>query len=135
MDGIRAEMRPLLRMGAPRGVHNVNHRTVVPGLPVFRSRLTLFGLIPCGHSDLTFLSWDEGRGFVEQSPMTGMKAWRHERTIAPTETGCSLTDTLTFEPVAARRLVGWIVQRFFAHRHAVLRKRLGGSRRDVFKVQ
>jgi hypothetical protein len=125
MDGVLAEMRPLFRMGAPAGLRNLDDQAVILGQPVFRSRLYLFGFLPCGYSDLTFSSWNDRVGFVEQSPMTGMRLWRHERTISPTPGGCALTDTLTFEPRMAGGLVAWMIGRFFAHRHAVLRKRLG----------
>lgn len=127
MDGILAEMRPLLRMGAPAGLRNLDDRPIVPGQPVFRSPLFLFGILPCGHSDLMFESWNDRIGFVEQSPMTGMRFWRHERTISPSNEGCVLSDRLTFEPRIARRLTTALIQRFFGRRHAVLRKRLGGA--------
>ncbi len=41
---------------------------------------------------------DEGAGFVEQSPMKSMSLWRHERRIAASAGGCSVTDRLLFEP-------------------------------------
>jgi ligand-binding SRPBCC domain-containing protein len=126
MDGVLAEMRPLFRMGAPRGLRNLDDQKIIPGEPVFRSPLYLFGFIPAGYSDLTFMSWDDRVGFVEQSPMTGMRQWRHERRISRASAGCVLTDQLIFEPRIARRLMASIIRRFFNHRHAVLRKRLGG---------
>jgi ligand-binding SRPBCC domain-containing protein len=125
MDGVLAEMRPLFRMGAPRGLRNLDDREIIPGQLVFRSPLYLFGFIPAGHSDVTFMSWDDRVGFVEQSPMTGMRLWRHERRISRSGAGCVLTDQLIFEPRIARRLVASVIRRFFNHRHAVLRKRLG----------
>lgn len=126
MDGVLAEMRPLFRMGAPPGLQNLDDREIIPGQLVFRSPLYLFGFIPTGHSDLTFTSWNDRVGFVEQSAMTGMRLWRHERRIARAGAGCVLTDRLTFVPRIARRLVAFCIKQFFEHRHAVLRRRLGG---------
>ncbi len=124
-DGILREMRPLFRMTMPRGVKRLEDLEIVPGKRLFRSRLYLFGFLPFGYSDLTLLEWSDGVGFVEQSPMTGMKLWRHERTIHPTADGCTLTDKLTFEPRFAKSLVAWFTRRMFEHRHAVLRRNLG----------
>jgi ligand-binding SRPBCC domain-containing protein len=126
VDGVLAEMRPFFRMGMPRGLRNLDDQQIVPDRLLFRSPLYLFGFIPAGHSDLTFTSWEDRVGFVEQSPMTGMRQWRHERRVARSGAGCVVTDRLDFEPRFARRLVTLVIRRFFHHRHAVLRKRLGG---------
>jgi len=123
--GVTAEMRPLFRMGFPAGALVLDDGEIELGKPLFRSPLYLLGLIPVGHSDVSFSSWSPGLGFVEQSAMTGMRSWRHERTITPIARGCALTDVLKFEPVFARRLTRMMIRRFFKHRHAVLRKRLG----------
>jgi ligand-binding SRPBCC domain-containing protein len=70
---------------------------------------------------------DAGSGFVEESPMLSMKLWRHERRISSRGTRTVLTDTLTFEPRFARPLAEWLIRVTFEHRHAVLRKELGGG--------
>ena len=124
-SGILQEMSPWFRMSVPRGLTRLDEPPFVAGQPLFRSRLYLFRLIPWGHSDLTLLEWRAGNGFVEQSPMTGMKLWRHERWIEPHRGGCLLHDRLTFDPRFAGSLVAWFVQRMFTHRHAVLQKHLG----------
>lgn len=122
--GIRAEMRPWLRMTFLPGVKGLDQIEVLPGRLLFRSRLYLLGWIPCGHADLTMLEFTPGVGFVEQSPMTGMRLWRHERRIEAASSGSVLMDRLTFEPSLASPVASWFVGRFFAHRHAVLRKHL-----------
>lgn len=124
-DGIAREMGPWLRMTAPPGVTGLLDVDWQPGQPLFRSRIKLFGLIPVDYSDLTFLSLVEGEGFVEQSPMGSMRAWRHERHILPADTGCVLRDNLTFEPRLAGGLSAGITTAFFRHRHRMLRKHLG----------
>ena len=83
VDGILREIRPLLSMSVPPGIRSLEDLEVVPRRPLFRSHMRLFGLLPLGTSQLTLLELTPGRGFIEQSPMTGMRLWRHERRILP----------------------------------------------------
>jgi hypothetical protein len=132
--GIATELRPLMGMSVPSGVTSLADLAFVPEQRLFRSRITLFGLLPVDFSDLTLLELKENEGFVEQSPMGSMRLWRHERRIgaAPDDAArrsagrCTVTDLLTFEPRLARGLTTWAVKRLFTHRHAVLRRELGG---------
>lgn len=128
VQGISAELRPLLRMTVPKGVQSLADVRVRPGVRLFRSHVFLFGLIPFDYSDLTLLELNEGRGFVEQSPMGSMKLWRHERWITPsadTPGVTTLTDQLTFRPRTAPRFVAWVVEKIFNHRHKVIRAHFG----------
>ena len=122
---ISTEMWPYFRMTTPRGVTVIDDVTITLGTPLFRSRVYLFGFIRIDYSDVTLIEFSKGNGFVEQSPMGSMSLWRHERKIEGTTNGCILTDILTFQPRRAERLVAWFIGRVFAHRHAVLRSRLG----------
>ncbi len=123
MDGINDEMRPWLNMGAPPQVRDLQAVVLTPGKPLFRSPLKLFGLLPVGHSELTLLSLTPQEGFVEASPMTGMRSWRHHRRLADSDTGCTLQDILEFEPRVFPRTTGALVAFFFRHRHRRLRRR------------
>ncbi|MCG8393714.1 MAG: hypothetical protein MI745_11590 [Pseudomonadales bacterium] len=123
MAEINAEMQPWLTMGVPKGMAGLEDVDLVPGQPLFRSPLKLFGVLPVGHSDLTLLSLTPGEGFVEASPMTGMRLWRHERRLATSGQGCTLHDTLVFEPRFLPRATGALVTLFFRHRHRRLRHR------------
>lgn len=123
MEGINDEMRPWLSMGAPPGIRGLQDVPLTPGEPLFRSPLKLFGLLPIGHSDLTLLSLTSQDGFVEASPMTGMRSWRHHRRLADSDTGCTLHDTLEFEPRVFPRTTRALVAFFFRHRHRRLRRR------------
>lgn len=76
VDGILREIRPLLSMSVPPGIRSLEDLEVVPRRPLFRSHMRLFGLLPLGTSQLTLLELTPGRGFIEQSPMTGMRLWR-----------------------------------------------------------
>ncbi|MCD6060417.1 MAG: hypothetical protein K0S16_728 [Moraxellaceae bacterium] len=128
--GIATELRPLMGMSVPPGVTSLADLAFVPEQRLFRSRIMLFGLLPVDFSDLTLLELKENEGFVEQSPMGSMRLWRHERRIGavPGDTGrCTVTDLLSFEPRLARGLSTWAVKQLFTHRHAVLRRELGGA--------
>lgn len=127
VDGILAEMRPLMRMTVPRGVNSILDLHVEPGKPLARCWVLLFGFIPIDRSDLTLVEIDDGRGFVEESPMLSMRRWRHERTIEPVGHGSRLTDRLTFEPRLGGPVVKWFISVVFRHRHAVLRRGLGAG--------
>jgi hypothetical protein len=121
------EMSPMLRMSAPKGVRDIASIPFEPGVPMFRSWISLGGILPIDYSDLTLLSLTPGVGFVEQSKMGSMRMWRHERQIHAFESGCRIVDTLTFEPRFGGRLAVAFVRRFFTHRHNMLRKYLGAD--------
>ena len=125
LKGISKEMAPYIHMSAPNGVEDLSSIAFVPGVPMFRSWITLFGVLPIDYSKLTLLSLNSGIGFVEQSPMGSMKLWRHERHVTPSGAGSIISDTLTFQPRFAGRLVYVIVRAFFSHRHRMLEKNLG----------
>ena len=128
--GISAEMWPYFRMTAPRNARSLADLKPRPGVPMFRSIVFLFGVLPIDYSDMTLLELDEGHGFIEQSPMGSMELWRHERRILPCPgepASVLLVDRLTFRPRMARRVVRWFIHRVFVHRHAVLRATFGGG--------
>lgn len=128
VEGISKEMAPLLRMTAPKGIESLADLDVQKGERLFRSFLLLFGLVPIDRSDLTLIEWEEGEGFIEQSPMKTMKRWRHERRIHPhSESGVRLVDRLSFEPRLPRAVALPLVRLLFAHRHRMLRKHLGAQ--------
>lgn len=126
VDGVSRELWPLMRMTAAPGVRNLDDVAIEPGKRLFRSWIFLLGIIPLGYSDLTLVELERGRRFLEDSPMSSMRRWRHERTIVPAPGGCTLRDDLTFEPRIAPALTAWLIRTIFTHRHAVLRQELGG---------
>ncbi|HYD78604.1 MAG TPA: hypothetical protein VEC06_02250 [Paucimonas sp.] len=123
--GIAAEMRPLLKMTIPGGKASILDFDLVPGRPLFRSWMLLFGVLPVDRSDLTLVELEDGRRFLEQSPMLGMKLWRHERIVTAIPGGTAVIDRLEFAPRLASGLVRWFVRLLFARRHAVLRRKFG----------
>jgi ligand-binding SRPBCC domain-containing protein len=121
---LRKEMRPWLWMSIPWGIRNLEDVELKPGQPLFTSWLWLFGLVPIGKSKLTLLEITPGVGFVEQSPMTGTRLWRHERRLEAFGTGGTrVVDQLTVEPLFAGWAVRGFLHIFFASRHRALRAR------------
>ena len=127
---LRKEMMPFLRMTAPRGVARLRDVQVTPGKPLFRSRILYFGVLPLDYSRVTLISLVFEQGFVEQSPMGSMRAWRHTRQILSHPESADallLRDTLEFEPRFLHSFTVWFVHRFFTHRHSVLRREIGDA--------
>ena len=120
---LRREMRPWLWMSIPFGLRNLEDLDVQPGQPLFTSWLWLFGLLPIGISRLTLLELTPNVGFVEQSPLTGTRLWRHERRLEADGKGTKVVDQLTIDPLFAAWLVKGFVQLFFNSRHRSLRRR------------
>lgn len=129
IEGISKEMWPYLKMTTPPGVTSLKDIELRPGERMFRSTILLAGFLPIDTSDLTLLELDEGGGFLEQSPMSSMELWRHERRILSDDENPGtllLVDHLTFRPRRMTRLTRWFIRRVFTHRHAVLRRHLRG---------
>ncbi|NVJ06845.1 hypothetical protein HUW63_16540 [Myxococcus sp. AM001] len=127
MKGISTELHPYLRMTAPPGVAGLEELPFEPGQPLFRSKLLLGGVLPVGWSDLTLRELEPGRRFVEESPMSAMRQWRHERRIVEAHAGVDIIDQLDFEPRFGGRLTEAFIRRLFEHRHSVLRRALTPS--------
>jgi hypothetical protein len=113
-----------MRMTVPKDIANILDLEIHLGRPLFRSWVLLFGVLPIDRSDLTLIELDVGHRFLEQSPMFTMKLWRHERTIEPRETGCTITDRLEFQPRFAAGTVRWFITKVFTNRHEVIRRNL-----------
>ncbi len=131
VEGISRELSPIVRMTTPRGVKRIGDVPIEPGKPLFRSWILLFGIIPIDRSDLTLLRLEDGRGFVEQSPMLSMSLWRHVRTLEADGERTLLTDELTFRPRLATALTRWFIEKVFHHRHAVLKRHFGSDARTA----
>jgi hypothetical protein len=127
--GINDEMYPYLRMTVPRGFERLDLESVVPGEPIGRSWILLFGLLPFDYDDLCLVRIDPGEGFLERSTMLSQRSWEHERTLRAAEGGCAIADRVRWQPRlglpggALRPAIGW----FFRHRHHRLRRHFGGS--------
>ncbi|MDR6679219.1 hypothetical protein [Pseudomonas oryzihabitans] len=124
VERLREEMRPWLHMSVPADVRTLSDLSFKPGEPLFSSRLWLFGILPLGTSRLTLRELVPHVGFIEESPMTGMRLWRHERRLEVRDgSGTWIIDRLTVEPLFGAPLVRLFLRLFFASRHRVLRRR------------
>ncbi|HVY79098.1 MAG TPA: hypothetical protein VG898_11385 [Solirubrobacterales bacterium] len=123
-EGINDEMRPYLRMTLPPGVGEISPETVEIGVPIGRSWILLFGLIPFDYDEVCLERFEPGRGFLERSKMLSQRTWEHERTIEPAEGGCTVTDRVSWQPrlglpgAPLSPVISW----FFRHRHERLRR-------------
>jgi ligand-binding SRPBCC domain-containing protein len=123
MEGVNAEMLPLVRMTHPAGVESLRPQDVVLGERLFRSWILLFGVLPFDYDDLVLVRIDEGRGFHERSTMLSQRLWEHERLLEDAGPGRTrVTDRVRFEPRlpllgrVQRSLFTW----FFRRRHRLL---------------
>jgi hypothetical protein len=132
MRGVNAELRPLVRMTAPRDWASRSILECPSGQTLFQSWILLFGILPIDRHTFYLESIDPATGFAENSSSTINAIWRHRRMITPLSTGCRLTDTVEyrsrlpllggfFKP--AYRLVFFI-------RHRYLRKKYSGHSSD-----
>jgi ligand-binding SRPBCC domain-containing protein len=128
-EGINDEMRPFLRMTTPRGLERLDPGSVELGKPIGRSWILLFGAIPIDFDKITLLELEEGRRFLERSPMLSMRLWEHERTVEPSGNGCLISDRVRFQPRLGLpgALPRPLFRAFFRHRHRRLRRRFGGG--------
>ena len=122
VEGVETEMGPVLKLDFPKGMTHIPRDGSGLGRPLGNCRFLLFGVVPVDLSRLTFTEMEPGRRFVEQSPLLSMKSWRHERIITPGADGTHVVDRLEFTPRFAGPIVGWCIERFFRHRHAMLQK-------------
>jgi ligand-binding SRPBCC domain-containing protein len=126
--GINDELRPWLRMTAPRLVRERGLAELVVGERLCRSWILALGVIPIDYDDITVVRVDEGRGFLERSPMLSQSLWEHERTLEPADSRCLITDRVRYQPrgpIPARALRP-VLAAIFRHRHRRLRRHFGG---------
>jgi hypothetical protein len=130
MQGVNAELMPLMRMSHPPDRESLDDGAddVRPGETVFHSWLLLFGVLPIDRHALAFDRVMPGVGFDERSHSWLQREWIHRRRITPLGlAACRVTDELVFAPRVpiATRVVKRVVQSLFTHRHRRLRARFG----------
>lgn len=132
-EGINDELRPILRMTMPRDLRGKTIDDVEVGVPLGRSWILLFGLIPVDYDDLFLAELGPGHRFLEHSSTLSMRPWQHERTVEAIDPrSCRVTDRLTFKlrrPMAwipgMARLARAVVGALFRHRHRRLGRGVG----------
>ncbi len=126
-SGINRELSPVMKMTFPAGIDALSEDTVRVGEPICKSWFLMFRFLPIDRAVVTLAEIGPGRRFVEQSPLSSMRLWRHTRTVSESGTGSTIEDVLDFEPrgPVPQALSEWFVRRIFEHRHARLRETFG----------
>jgi len=89
MDGVNAELMPLVRMTAPPGA------TIERG---FTSTLLLAGVVPIDRHRLRLAAFTPPHGFSERSTTVVHRRWHHDRTLRDDGAGGTvLTDVVTYD--------------------------------------
>lgn len=130
MSGVNAELAPLVRMTAPRGVDRIDgdDPQVRSG---FASWVLLLGFAPLDRHRFGFERVVDGHRFDERSTSWLQRSWCHTRTVTdgPSTSSAYVRDELAIEPRLAllAPVVRAVVRGVFRHRHARLRRRFGGA--------
>ena len=126
MEGVNFELRPLVRMTAPREARDGTIADLPLGEVGFRSVILAGGVLPIDLHSLTLVEWEDGR-FLERSHSLLQRTWEHERTVRAQPGGSVVNDRLRIEPRVrfAAPLVKRIATATFRHRHRRLSARFG----------
>mgnify|MGYP001602215182 CR=1 FL=1 len=127
MDGVNAELHPLMHMTAPAAFMAAKLEDAPLNQTLFRSWLLLFCVLPVDRHALMFERFHAGTGFDERSTSWSQKLWMHRRRVLGTADGCRVTDELEFVPRLGLLgpLLKILVARIFMHRHHRLRALFG----------
>lgn len=132
MAGVNAELAPM-HMSHPDGA--AIGPDVPLGVPLFRSLVTLWGVVPLDLHEFALVEIRPGEGFHESSRSLLERRWIHRRTLADVPGGIELTDELEFEPRLAGFLVARVIAHTFTRRHARLRRLFAGRETEPPRVE
>lgn len=125
-EGINAELWPYMKMTMPAAFRGKSIGDVSPGTRIGKSVLLLFGVLPFGYDNITVAQIEPGRMFREESAMTGMRRWIHQRTLEPVDGRTRVIDAITFVPrlpiPGLKRILSVGLAAFFGHRHRRLQR-------------
>lgn len=125
LEGVNDELRPLMRMTAPRGA---TLAAAPVGTPWFRSWLLVLRVLPVDFDHLCLVRVDPPHGFHERSTMLSASVWEHRRTLTEEQGRTTVVDELDYTP---RFPFGPVLDRavpvLFRHRHRRLRRRFGAA--------
>jgi ligand-binding SRPBCC domain-containing protein len=125
LAGVNDELRPWMRMTAPRHLRDASLAELPLNERICRSWVLLGGVVPFDYDDIQIVERGPGLRFLERSPMLSQRSWQHERWVEAVDGGCRLTDRLTFEPRMPGGLVRRVIEAIFSHRHRRLVQRFG----------
>lgn len=132
LEGINAELRPLMSMTTPPHWPDTSLAQVKVPIHLGKSWIFAGGLLLVDYDDLSIVELDERR-FKEESTMLSASSWTHERIVHEhSPTSSTIEDIVTVTPrkfISATRL-GIRVHRFiittvFGHRHRRIAKLYG----------
>jgi hypothetical protein len=126
-EGINDELGPWMTMSMPSGAESSTVDNVPVGIPIGRSWLRLFGVLPFDYDLLTIAELQPGRSFREESTMLSMSRWQHERSVTPDgDTKSVVHDRITFQPPGWLRFAAPVLKKtitaLFGHRHRRLQR-------------
>ena len=128
MEGVNAELSPLVRMTAPEAFSARGILEWPVKRQLFSSWILLFGFLPIDRHRFFFAAINPDEGFSERSTSWTNKRWCHDRTVVQLESGCRVTDTVKFRsrmPFLDVLLKPTYLL-VFRWRHRNLRRRYGG---------
>jgi ligand-binding SRPBCC domain-containing protein len=127
-DGINRELAPV-RMTFPPEVTRLGPESVRAGEPLCTSWVLAFGVLPIERWEIV-ISEIGPRRFVERSRVLSLRQWTHEREVTERGGGCTLSDTLTFEPrlPGTGRVISAFIANTFRRRHRYLQRAFGTPR-------
>jgi hypothetical protein len=129
MDGVNAELMPLLRMTHPPEATDLTSPMLKLGETAFASWLLLFGFLPIDRHYLMLERLYANEGFDERSWSWMQRVWIHRRRVIAIPGGTRVTDELEFEPRLkfSEIFLRPVIRFIFQHRH----KRLAESFRRI----
>lgn len=129
MQGVNAELKPLVKMTAPAGFceRSILHWPQKQAL--FNSWILLFGIVPIDRHSFYFDAVNPADGFAERSTSITNSFWCHERKIQSRPDGCCVVDTVTYKSRVPFLdvLLKPMYQIVFWRRHQNLRSLFGGG--------
>lgn len=128
MAGVNAELSPLVRMTAPDSFSVRRILDWPEQKRLFQSWILLFGFLPIDRHDFFLEGINPNKGFSERSTSLINEYWCHKRNVVPTNSGCRVTDTVSFRSriPLIDVLSKPIYHVVFWCRHRNLRRRYGG---------
>ena len=127
MDGVNAELMPLVRMTHPPEATDLTSPLLKLGQTAFASWLLLFGFLPIDRHYLMLERLHANEGFDECSWSWMQRIWIHRRRVIAIPGGTRVTDELEFEPRVkfAEVLLAPVIRFIFQHRHKRLAESFG----------
>jgi hypothetical protein len=124
---VNYELGPLIHMTAPKAWQAVRLADWPGGQDLFASWVLFLGVLPIDRHAFGSFTFQPETGFVEDSSSWTVRTWQHVRTVRAHGMGCTVQDTIHFQPRLAilSFLLRPIYSRVFRHRHARLALRYG----------